>query len=138
MRKENWIKWLQARIPELKRTHNELWLRSALDGYYEYRNKEEEEQQKIANSVDRYFLFAGENRKLFNLNLESNKTYHSNTITHENNTLLDYINFSLSNGYDVSDFIELKTINSSIGGVILALESLCTEVGIKCEVKIWS
>ena len=33
--KENWIKWLQARIPELKKSHNEYWLRLALDGYLE-------------------------------------------------------------------------------------------------------
>ena len=33
--KENWIKWLQARIPELKKSHNEYWLSLALDGYLE-------------------------------------------------------------------------------------------------------
>jgi hypothetical protein len=35
MEKENWIKWLQARIPTLKESHNELWLGMALDGYLE-------------------------------------------------------------------------------------------------------
>jgi hypothetical protein len=33
--RENWVKWLQARIPELKKPHNEYWLRLALDGYLE-------------------------------------------------------------------------------------------------------
>jgi hypothetical protein len=35
MEKENWIKWLQSRIPELKKSHNEYWLSLALDGYFE-------------------------------------------------------------------------------------------------------
>lgn len=35
MTKENWIKWLQQRIPELKKSHNEFWLSQALDGYLE-------------------------------------------------------------------------------------------------------
>lgn len=35
MEKENWIKWLQARIPELKESHNEFWVSQALDGYLE-------------------------------------------------------------------------------------------------------
>lgn len=33
MEKENWIKWLQERIPELKKSHNEFWIGLALDGY---------------------------------------------------------------------------------------------------------
>lgn len=35
MEKENWIKWLQARIPALKESHNEFWVSQALDGYME-------------------------------------------------------------------------------------------------------
>jgi len=33
MNKDNWIKWLQARIPELKESHNEFWISQAIDGY---------------------------------------------------------------------------------------------------------
>jgi hypothetical protein len=40
MEKENWIKWLQARIPELKKSHNEFWIALALDGYLEGRFNE--------------------------------------------------------------------------------------------------
>lgn len=87
---------------------------------------------------DRYFLYVGENdKKLFNLNLETNKIYHKNTLTHEKYTLLDYINFSLENGFEVDDFIELNNINSSIGSLILSLKDICNEFGLKCEVKIF-
>lgn len=34
MEKENWIKWLQARIPALKDSANEFWLNQALEGYH--------------------------------------------------------------------------------------------------------
>tara|TARA_R110000772_G_scaffold250065_2_gene364665 strand:- start:833 stop:1123 length:291 start_codon:yes stop_codon:yes gene_type:complete len=30
---ENWIGWLQARIPELKKSHNAFWVKQALEGY---------------------------------------------------------------------------------------------------------
>ena len=30
---ENWIGWLQVRIPELKKQHNAFWLKQALQGY---------------------------------------------------------------------------------------------------------
>ena len=33
MEKNNWIKWLQARIPALKESQNEFWISQALDGY---------------------------------------------------------------------------------------------------------
>ena len=41
MNRENWIKWLQARIPELKKSHNEYWLSIALEGYKDDCLKEE-------------------------------------------------------------------------------------------------
>jgi protein-arginine kinase activator protein McsA len=41
MEKENWIKWLQARIPELKKSHNEFWISQALDGYLKDQQKKD-------------------------------------------------------------------------------------------------
>ena len=41
MDKENWIKWLQARIPELKKPYNGYWLNLAMHGYLK------DEQKKI-------------------------------------------------------------------------------------------
>lgn len=35
MNTENWIAWLQARIPELKKSHCEFWLKQALEGHLE-------------------------------------------------------------------------------------------------------
>jgi hypothetical protein len=29
---ENWVEWLQARIPELKASHNAFWVTQALSG----------------------------------------------------------------------------------------------------------
>jgi len=28
---DNWIKWLQARIPELRKSHNKFWIKQALE-----------------------------------------------------------------------------------------------------------
>lgn len=41
MTKENWIKWLQVRIPILKDKANEFWLAQALDGFH----KDEQSRQ---------------------------------------------------------------------------------------------
>lgn len=43
MTKENWIKWLQVRIPILMEKHNEFWLSQALDGY-----KDDEQSRQAA------------------------------------------------------------------------------------------
>jgi hypothetical protein len=32
MKIENWVEWLQARIPELKASHNAFWVTQALSG----------------------------------------------------------------------------------------------------------
>ena len=36
---DNWVGWLQARIPELKSGANEFWIRQALEGYKETKPK---------------------------------------------------------------------------------------------------
>tara|TARA_R110000744_G_C18959383_1_gene516673 strand:+ start:52 stop:318 length:267 start_codon:yes stop_codon:yes gene_type:complete len=35
----NWIGWIQKRMPEAKKGHNEKWLRVALTGYHKQRVK---------------------------------------------------------------------------------------------------
>jgi hypothetical protein len=49
--KQNWIKWLQARIPDLKQSHNEFWLGQALDGYLSD-ELESQEQNQGQNVLD--------------------------------------------------------------------------------------
>ena len=56
MEKENWIKWLQARIPTLKESHNEFWIALALDGYLEGRLNEVLRQPPVIGSVCKHDL----------------------------------------------------------------------------------
>ena len=45
---DNWVEWLQARIPELKKSHNEVWVRQALKAQTETKDT----QQKIVHNHD--------------------------------------------------------------------------------------
>jgi hypothetical protein len=51
MEKENWIKWLQARIPTLKESHNEIWLGIALDGYLESKQNQALSMSGVSNCI---------------------------------------------------------------------------------------
>ena len=50
MEKENWIKWLQARIPVLKESHNEIWLGIALDGYLDSKQNQALSMSGVSDS----------------------------------------------------------------------------------------
>ena len=45
---DNWIKWLQVRIPELNNQTNEFWIRQAIEGY----SKEIKSLSKIKNTLE--------------------------------------------------------------------------------------
>ena len=51
MGKENWIKWLQARIPILRKYHNIFLLNQAFDGYLE-RNSQTTGKDITINDID--------------------------------------------------------------------------------------
>jgi len=84
----------------------------------------------------RYFLYVGENSD--NHYLKTNKIYTEKSKYNENDYIIDFIDFSITNGFDCSEFVELKTINSSIGGLIIALKDLCYDFGLNVDVTISS
>jgi len=50
-----WVKWLQVRIPELKKGANEYWVKQALEGYHKEVEKEKNIELNItglSNEID--------------------------------------------------------------------------------------